>query len=114
MRYTIQQYDTFEKWLKHRGYRKYDQKHRNSDWQFFKTFYVGEKKAYQLAILVYDWRNYPNVPEQKKPIGVMYEFMTCNEFKVDRADFLISDNKYTVPKFEKFCESLYTLIVEKL
>lgn len=114
MKFTKLQFEIFEQKLIKKGYKKYNQKHRESDLQYFKTFRDNDKKAYLVCVLVYDWNKYPQLIHNNLVISVMLEFMLVNEHKVSRLDLTMSDDKYSLDGFEKFSAKFYNLIKSEL
>jgi len=110
MKITHDQLPEFETFLTDRGYKRYTQEQKLSDFQFFKNFERDEDKrgGYLIGFLFYDYSKYAQLdPETKKNIGIQCEFMIGRNDHVDRFDVSISDSRMTVEKFEELSASLY-------
>jgi len=93
----------YEANLKKLGYKKYIQNHKNEDFCYWKTFYKGNNKIYQIGVLFYDFRKYKELNTNSNRISVMYECMLlCN----DRIDMAVSKN-IDLPEFEEMSKSFY-------
>jgi hypothetical protein len=59
--------------LKENDYIRYNQKHKDSDFQYWKTFNVEGKKAYQIGVLFYDFRKYAEELNAPETINIQFE-----------------------------------------
>lgn len=105
----IQTKDNIEEWLtscekrlQERGYKKYKQNHKNSDFQYAKTIKVNSKDKLLIMIYFYDWRPYadrfPNSDNSTNRIGIQYGCILDND---SRIDLNVSDDKVTIEIFEE-------------
>ncbi len=83
--------------LKSKGYKKYDQLHKESDYQYWKTL-----SGYQVGVLIYDFRQY----DKKESIKILYECKLLNE---DRVDLTMSKN-INIDEFEEISEQFYNFM----
>jgi len=94
-----------EKRLIESGYTRYNQNYKSSDFQYFKNFYVGGKKVYQIGVIFYDFRKFSqqaNVPEH---ISVSFDCLLCD---IDgRIDLSISYNDIMLEIFESMSTDFY-------
>jgi hypothetical protein len=120
MRFTEKEFKVFEAKMIGLGYVKKNYKFKSESFGFWKTFHKtydedGEKEiGYQLAILVWDWREHSQFDSQMKkhPYGVQLDFIAGSKATPDgRFDFTISDDSYTVEKFEVIAEKIYQLLL---
>ena len=89
--------------LKSKGYRKYFQCHKRSDFQYFKTI----DKKYQIGIFFYDFR--PHYNDINSRISISYE---CFLFPGDsRIDLSVSKD-ISIEEFEKMSEVFYLSMKE--
>jgi hypothetical protein len=91
-----------DKELKDKGYRKYFQDHKRSDFQYFKTI----DKKYQIGIFFYDFRRFDVFQDI---ISISYECFLFPED--DRIDLSVSKD-ITIEEFEKMAESFYLSMKE--
>lgn len=90
----------FESNLTEKGYVKYNQKSRNSDYQYWKIFYVENKKEYQVGVLFYDWSKYPVGGIHT---GIQYECFLLGDVRID----LLVLMDITIEKFEIMASDFY-------
>lgn len=114
MRVSHMDFEGLEKYLLLKGYTRYNnQKYRNEDFVFWKSFDItydddeGKKIGYQVGLLFYDTSKY-NVPDNEY-YGVQFEFIAGDKIEFDRVDFTISDD-ITIYRFEEICVKLYEFL----
>lgn len=84
------------------GYKKYVQDYKKSDYSYWKTFYSGNEKAYQVGVHIYDFRKFD--PEQI--ISFQYECMLIGK---DYVSMTVSKN-IDLPEFEAMAVDFYNAI----
>jgi hypothetical protein len=101
----------FEQELILKGYKKYNQDFKNSDYTYWKSFHKesnltdDENPGFQIGFPFYDLTPF----DAKNKIHVACYFTLGNTTKIDRLDVEINDDRMTIEKFEKFCEDFYAL-----
>lgn len=97
--------------LKNLGFNRYSQNLKNEDFAYWKTFYRGTKKVYQIGLLFYDYRKFTvfshisNIHEvAANHISISYECYLLN--KNGRYDLSVSDD-ITLEEFEKISAEFY-------
>lgn len=96
------------KQLEKRGYRKYTGHYKGEAFGYWKPF---GGKAYQVAVLVYDWREMKAQGRINTDFGIQFEFVLGNDGPYSRWDMTICDDRMTVPKFEGICKRFYEEVV---
>ena len=91
--------EEFEKNLKERGYKKYRQDFRGSDFQYWKAFPSSKNHKYQVGVLFFDFRRY----RDGENITVQYYCMTSGD---DSIDLIISKN-IDLSEFEEMARVFY-------
>lgn len=94
--------------LKAAGYKKKSGHAKSEDFGFWQTFYVEEKKAYQIGILFYDWRKYLDRNASDNKIVVQYECMLICE-TYSRVDLSVCDENMDAAKFEAMAAKLHEM-----
>jgi hypothetical protein len=101
--------DKTEVFLRDRGYKKYKQNYKNEDFAYWKSFYINDVKAYQVAVLFYDYRKYNNAFIDCNRIGLQFECMISN---IDsRIDLSVSKD-VTIEVFEDMSRKFYESMIE--
>lgn len=100
--------DKLIKQLEKRGYRKYAGLYKGESYGHWKSF---GGKAYQVAILIYDWREFKAQGRIGSDYGIQFEFVLGNDGPYSRWDMTICDDKMTIAKFEKICKRFYEEVV---
>ena len=97
----------FESGYLNRGYKRYNnQRYKNEDFAYWKTFYEGEGKTYQIGILVYNFTKY----RHDAGIGASFE---CLLLETDnRIDLSVSDKNLDINKFERMAAIFYETMKE--
>jgi hypothetical protein len=113
---TIEMKSNFDwdKWLeeketfyKESGYRKYNQNLKGEDFAYWKVFKDEEEEVYQIGILVFDFRKYPQLDPQAERIGLQYECMLIN---VDyRIDLIVCKDMF-LTEFEIMAKDFYEIM----
>ncbi len=94
--------------LKENDYFKFNQKHKDSDFQYWKTFYVEGKKAYQVGVLFYDFRKYAKDINAPETINIQFE---CLLIDTDgNVGMTISKEGITLEYFENLSKDFYYTI----
>jgi hypothetical protein len=111
MRFTPKEFEKFENELIELGYRKFNQKQENSDFQYFKnkeyTVVDGEKDGgYLCGLYFYDWSKYPQFTE-KVCISCSLNFILNPNDIIERLDITITDDEISIARFEMFCKNFY-------
>lgn len=95
---------TVEKALVELGYKRYVQHYKSEDFMYWKTFYDGENKAYQVGLAFYDFRQYANLSHHVDRIIVQFECMIINiESRID----LTVSKDISLSEFESMAKSFY-------
>lgn len=95
---------TVEKSLVELGYKRYVQHYKSEDFMYWKTFYDGENKAYQVGLAFYDFRQYANRSHHADRISVQFECMLINiESRID----LTVSKDISLSEFESMAKSFY-------
>jgi hypothetical protein len=121
MRFTEKEFKVFEAKMIGLGYAKRNVKLKSESFGFWKSFHKtysqeteNTKTGYTLAFLVWDWSEHSQFDPilNKYPYGVQLEFIAGRKAISDgRFDFTISDDNYTVEKFEGIAEKIYQLLL---
>jgi len=108
MKFNKEQAEEFEDFLKQRGYIKYVQNFKNEDYLYWKSFERIErgKGGYSVGFAFYDFSKYSQFREHN-PISISLEFMIGVNPDIDRLDITISDDRFSVERFESFCKKFY-------
>ena len=88
------------------GYRRYVQDLDHEDFAYWKTFYEGNNKKYQVGLLFYDYRKYSNRIPHSNQISIQYRCMLLGG---DRIDLLVS-KEIDLPEFESMAKVFYESI----
>lgn len=120
MKNSKEELELFEDYLVSEGFRKYSQKHKSSDYQWFKSMDItydewGDKNiGYLLAVYVYDYgkHNMPNI----SGYGVSFEMRT--DIGKQEEPFEVSFNprklsKASFKRFKTLTKSIYTQVKQK-
>lgn len=115
--YDLGESETWDEWLaatedtlKKRGYNKYNNRSEKCDFSYYKTFYVGEKKAYQVGLLFYDFRKFERADTCANRIGVDFKcYIICN----DHVCMTVSKDM-SIDEFERLARQFYISIVSQL
>jgi hypothetical protein len=93
-----------EKSLRDLAYRKYNQKLKNEDFTYWKTFYKDSIKAYQVGVLFYDFRPYSKEHNFGNRIGILFQCMIAgNESRID----MTVSKEITLKEVEEMAEKFY-------
>lgn len=92
-----------EKSLRDLAYRKYNQKLKNEDFAYWKTFYKDSIKAYQVGVLFYDFRPYSKEHNFGDRIGVQYQCIIAGESRIDMMIY----QDITLAEAEEMAEKFY-------
>lgn len=96
--------ESVEKALVELGYRRYVQHYKSEDFMYWKTFYDGENKAYQVGLAFYDFRQYADRSPHADRISVQFE---CMLIDIDsRIDLTVSKD-ISLSEFESMAKSFY-------
>jgi len=108
MKFTKEESEEFELLLKERGYTKYIQRYKNEDYLYWKGFERIErgKGGYSVGFAFYDYSKYPQF-EEKEKVSISLEFMLGVNPDIDRLDLTVSDDRFSVERFEDFCKKFY-------
>lgn len=97
----------FDKEVIDLGYRKYNQNHKSEDFSYWKTFYDGEEKIYQVGILVYDFGMYSEEYPNANRVSVQYEcYLLCD----NRIDLSVSKD-ISLSEFEDMAKTFYETMI---
>jgi len=94
---------TLDTEIKESGYKKYHQNLQREDFSYFKTFYKGEEKIYQIGVLVYDFRKYMHFNPSANYIGIQYECMLIGDNRIDMSVC----NPISLATFEEMALAFY-------
>lgn len=113
---NVDKYESWEEWLEKtesalnkREYVKHKQNLKSETFSYWKTFYVNEKKAYQVALLFYDFRKFQknfNIPDR---IDVQFE---CIIFDTDDKFELSINKDITIEQFEIMATTFYDAMIQ--
>ena len=96
--------DDLDSFLKAKGYRKYNQNHKREDFAYWKQY----DKKYQIGLLIYDWRKYPQHNFEKR-VSIEFE---CMLLEIDgRCDLCVSKD-IELHEFEIMADSFYNAMSE--
>ncbi len=93
----------FEENLKAIGYKRYNQKYKNENFSYWKTYNIGSLRIYQVGILFYDYREFTHRNENAHRIGLTFE---CQLLGLNRIDMTVSKD-IDLPEFEEMAVSFY-------
>ena len=93
----------YERNLKDHGYIKFNQKHKNEDFCYWKTFKDGETKIYQIGVLFYDFRPYAYRDPMANRIGTMYQCMILCDARID----MDVSAEIDLAEFERMAKTFY-------
>lgn len=99
-----------EKGLKYLGYSRFEQEYKDEDFTYWKVFYSGDERIYQIGISFYDFRKHTNKLSLPNRIGVEYECMILN---LDTRVCLTMGSSLTLPDFETMSMEFYDLMKPK-
>lgn len=100
--------DKLIKQLEKRGYRKYDGLNKGATFGYWKSF---NGRAYQVAVLIYDWRELKAQGRIGLDYGIQFEFVLGNDGPYSRWDMTICDDRMTILMFEGICKRFYEEVV---
>ena len=100
----------YENNLKELGYRKYIQNYKHEDFCYWKTFYKGNDKIYQIGVLFYDFRKYYSKDPNANIISTMYQCMLLGD---NRIDMEVSKD-IDLPEFEEMSKDFYKSMIKYL
>ena len=86
------------------GYKKYNQKTKNEDFAYWKVFYDGDEKIYQVGVFFYDFRKYERSNSIPLQIGLQFECMIIRGG--DRVDLSVYKD-IRLSEFEAMAFSFY-------
>lgn len=101
----------FRKNLEQLGYREFNQNHKLEDFSYWKSFYVNNILAYQIAIFFYDFRKYSAKDESANRIGISFDCVLHRN--IDRIDLCVSKD-FDVPEFELLASKFHQLVSSHL
>jgi len=116
MHFTLEEGKSFEEHLSDKGYRKFNENYKKSDYIYWKSFKCdvdedGDRTSgYSVGFAFYDFSKFPNHTTDKK-IGVSYECMISDHAGVDRVDMTITDNNTTIEEFESICKNFHEFFI---
>lgn len=94
---------SIESKLQKNGYKKIGNSYKNEDFGFWKTVYDGDKKAYQLALLFFDFTKYNSNDIYAHRIGIQFEALLIGDARVD----LSISNNLSLAEFEEAGHDFY-------
>jgi hypothetical protein len=107
----MEEINDWDKWLsdkeedfKSKGYRKYFQNWEREDFAYWKPFYNGETKLFQVGILFYDFRKYLHSDPNANRIGTTYKCHLLSENS--RIDLTVCKD-ITLDEFEVMAKTFY-------
>jgi len=109
---TTQETEKFEQELLLRGYRKFIEHYKTSDYIYWRTFHSevdadGDRvREYMVGFAFYDYTKH-----NFSKIGVSYECLISDHAGMDRIDMTVTDNNLTIDEFEKLCKNFYQFFI---
>ena len=115
--YDLGEFETWDEWLaaaedalKKRGYTRYKNHSERSDFSYYKTFYSGDKKLYQVGLLFYDFRKFKNQDVNSDRIGVGFRsYIIC-----DNSVSMTFSGDISVEEFEELARVFYFTMIGQL
>lgn len=86
------------------GYVKYQQHHKGSDFQYWKSLFIDGVKAYQIGVLIYNWTKYPSWSDENQPYSISHECMLLN---IEHNLYMNYSIDFEISTFEKMSEDFY-------
>lgn len=97
--------------LENNDYKEFNQDYKGSNFQYWKTFEIEGKKAYQIGVLFFDFRKHNKEMNAPEKISVQFECLLINEDS--RVDLTISKDDMTLKQFEDFSKNFYYSAITK-
>jgi hypothetical protein len=115
--YDLGEFETWDEWLvatedalEKRGYTKYKNHSERSDFSYYKTFYRGEEKIYQVGLLFYDFRKFERADTCANRIGVDFKcYIICDDHVC-----MTVNKDMSIEEFEELARVFYFSMIGQL